>query len=241
MRWHAALLGLLLAGCGRYFAGPMHPLPEDQQAARMTVHDDGTVAYQYERLEIKLRPLGDAELNRAFASQSEAGAESTNPYTYGNWTPLGEEWTPQRFAVFLLQVKNYAYPKVQIDPTKVTLTSTSGRTYQSLTPLELTEYYRAHALAWAGNAYERYSEQRDSLQRTLFSGDMVFSGQDQGGYLVFPPLAPDVDRFTVTLKHIALRFNYAGEPIEVLELPYQFAREVTKGFQPPPELRRRKL
>jgi hypothetical protein len=236
MRWHAMLLGLFMTGCGRYFAGPTHPLPEAQQAPRMAVYDDGTVAYEYERLEIRLRPLSDRELNRAFASQSSAGAESTNPYTYGNWTPLGEKWAPQRFTVFYLQVKNYAYPKVQIDPRRVTLRSTSGRSYQTVTFLELAEYYRAHALAWSGNAYGRYGEQRDTLQRTLFGGDLLFSGQEQGGYLVFPLLAPDVKEFSVTLEHIALRFNYADEPTETLQLTYRFAREVIRGYQPPPQL-----
>jgi len=233
MRILLLFLSLLAAGCGRYFPGPVYPLPEDGQAARMIVQDDGTIAYVYERLEIRLRPLDDAELNRAFAAHSAAGARSTNPYTYGNWTPLGEDWTPQRFVVFLLQVKNYAFPKVRVDPARAVLRSESRRVYEPLAFLEMDEYYRAHAVAWAGNAYERYSERRDLLRRTLYSGDMVFSGQEEEGYIVFPELAPDVIRFSVTLEDIALRFNYADEPTETLELTYQFVRNVHRGYQPP--------
>ncbi|MBI2505014.1 MAG: hypothetical protein HYW07_17485 [Candidatus Latescibacteria bacterium] len=228
-----ALLALFAAGCAQYFPGPVHPLPESRQSQRMVVQDDGTVSYVQDRLELSLRPLSDAELNRAFPEQSFRGAASTNPYTYGNWTPLGEERTPPRFAVFLLKVKNYAYPKVRVNPVEVALRSESGRVYKALTFLELSEYYRAHALAWAGNAYRKYSEQRDALKRTLYEEKMVFSGQEDQGYIVFPPLAEDVTQFSVTLKDVALRFNYADEPVEILELNYGFAREVYRGFQPP--------
>lgn len=199
----------------------------------MIVEDDGTVAYRYERLDIELRPLTDAELNRAFESHSRSGARSTNPYTYGDWTPLGEDWTPSRFSVFLLEVKNYAFPKVHVDPQKLILRSESERTYEPLSFMQLDEYYRAHALAWSGNAYQLYSERRDLLRRTLYSGDMVFSGQEDEGYVVFPPLPPDVTEFTVTIRDIAVRFNYADEPTETLELGYRFSRDVVRGYQPP--------
>lgn len=229
----AGAVVLLAAGCGRYFAGPIQPLSEAQQEEHMVVHDDGTVAYSFDRLEIRLRPLTDAELNRSFPGSSVAGARSTNPYTFGNWTPPGEQWTPPRFTVFVLQVKNYAFPKVHVDPSEIVLRSTSRRTYNALTFMELDEYYRAHAQAWAGNAYGRYGERRDLLRRTLYGGDMVFSGQEDEGYVLFPPLPPDVTQLTVTVSDIALRFNYAGEPTEKLDLSYRFGRSVQRGFRPP--------
>ena len=202
----------------------------------MEVRDDGTVAYVYERLEISLRPLTDAELNRTFAPESSKGAESTNPYTYGNWTPLGDSWTPPRFTVFLLRAKNYAYPKIRVNPQKVTLLSENRRQYQPLDQLRLNEYYRAHALAWAGNAHSRYREQDELLRRTLYKQRMVFSGQEDEGYVVFPPLPPDVTRFSITLEDVALRFNYADEPVESIQLTYRFERDVYRGYEPPVEL-----
>ena len=234
-RWLGAVL-VCLAACGRYFPGPITPQPESDQSARMTVSDDGTVTHSLERLEISLCPLSDAELNRALAAQLARGAESTNPYTYGNWTPAGDTWTPPRFTVFLLKVKNYAFPKVRVSPTSISLHSESQRAYQALTLLEFSEYYRAQALAWAGNAHGRYRERMDLLRRTLYAEKMVFSGQEDEGYVVFPPLPPDVTRFHIAIEDIGLRFNYADEPAETLDLTYRFQRQVHKGFRPPAEL-----
>ena len=233
-RWIGLGLALLIGGCGRYFPGPI--VPKATQSEWMTVHDDGTVSHAYERLEISLRPLSDDELNRAFPQQSTRGAESTNPYTYGDWSPLGDAWTPPRFTVFLLKIKNYAYPKVKIDPQHIELRSDNGRLYRPLSLLELSEYYRAHALAWAGNFHGRYREQSELLRRTMYDEKMIFSGQEDEGYVIFPVLAPDVTRMAVALGDVAVRFDYADEPVERFELTYQFEREVHRGYQPPAAL-----
>jgi len=238
MRKLCILTIMFLAGCGRYFAGPIRPMPEAQQGPHMVVYDDGTVSYSFNRLEISLRPVSDEELNRQFSSQSKAGALSTNPYTYGNWRPMGDDWTPQRFTVFLLKVKNYAYPKVLVDPSKAILVADNGRTYKALGIAELSEYYRAYVLGYAGNFYARYEERKDILKRTLYRGDPLFSGQEQEGYIVFPPLHPDVERFRVVLKDIALRFDYKGDPVDTFELSFRFGREVYRGYHPPSSLRR---
>ena len=232
----AMLLGALSVGCGRYFAGPIQPAAVTDQSPRMEVRDDGTVAYVYERLEVSLRPLTDAELNRTFPAESSKGAQSTNPFTYGNWVPLGESWTPSRFTVFLLRVKNYAYPKVRIDPQKISIRSDNRREYQSLDHLRLNEYYRAHALAWAGNAHARYRTSDELIRRTLYAEKMVFSGQEDEGYVVFPTLPPDVTDFAVTIDDVVLRFDYADEPVETVGLSYRFRRDVHKGYEPPAEL-----
>ena len=230
------LTGAHVAGCARQFPGPIEPQPEARQTERMSVLDDGTVSYALERLEIGLRPMSDAELNRAFPGDSDDAAESTNPYTYGNWVPLGDSYTPQRFTVFLLRVKNYEYPKVQIDPRRVVLRSTNRRVYETLDFLRISEYYRAHALAWAGNAYRSYRTRAEILRRTMYRGTMVFSGQEDEGYLVFEALPADVTEFSVTLQGVALRFNYADEPVETIELTYNFGREIFSGYAPPAEL-----
>ena len=232
MRNLLILTVVFLLGCGRYFAGPIRPMPEAQQGPHMAVYDDGTVSYSFNRLEISLRPVSDEELNRQFSSQSRAGALSTNPYTYGNWRPMGDERTPQRFTVFLLKVKNYAYPKVLVDPSKAVLVADNGRTYKALGIAELSEYYRAYVLGYAGNFYARYEERKDILKRTLYRGDPLFSGQEQEGYLVFPPLHPDVERFRVVLKDIVLRFDYKGDPVDTIELSFRFGREVYRGYHP---------
>ena len=66
--WLCSLV--MLAGCGRYFDGPIQPAPQEQQEADMVIKDDGLITYSFERLEIGLRPMTDAELNRKFPQHS---------------------------------------------------------------------------------------------------------------------------------------------------------------------------
>ena len=221
-------------GCGRYFAGPIRPTPEAQQGGHIVVKDDGSVVSISERLEISLRPMLDEELNRQFASQSQDKALSTNPYTYGNWRPSGENWTPNKYTVFLLKVKNYEYPKVRIDPSKAEVVAEMvKRRYRSLNILEIMEFYYTYVLGgYAGNDYKRFEERKDILQATLYTDDMVFSGQEKEGYIVFPRLDPDVKTFSVHLKGVALRFDYRDEPIETTGLMFRFQRDVYKGYHP---------
>ena len=203
----------------------------------MVIEDDGLITYSFERLEIGLRPMTDAELNRKFPQQSTQGPVSTNPYTFGNWKRMGEEWTPPKHSVWLLKVKNYAYPKVGVDPFKIELVSKDGyRKYGPLEPLQIMEYYYSFIQGYAGNEYRRFNEREDVLGRTMFQEQIVFSGQEAEGFVVFPSLAPDVTEFSIHVKDIALRYNYRNEPVETKDLTFHFQREVFKGFQPPPEL-----
>ena len=204
----------------------------------MVVGDDGSVTYSYERLDIGLRPMPDEALNRQFPLHSQQGPVSTNPYTYGDWRPLGESFTPPKYTVFLLEITNYAYPKVRVDPDAIELASatSSYRRYAALKLPELLEYYYAHIQGYAGNAFLRFKERQDILVRTLYSGEMLFSGQETSRFVVFPKLPPDVVEFTVHLRRIALRFNYRDEPVEEMGLAFHFRREVYKGYQPPPSL-----
>ena len=227
------VLFLLLLGCGRYFAGPIRPVSEDRQKSNMTVKDDGSISYIYERLEINLRPVSDEELNRQFSAHSTEGAESTNPYTYGNWKPMGDTHTPQRFTVFGLKVKNYTYPKMRVDPYKLELVSENRRQYSALTLETLLGYYRAFSVAQAGNPYVRFTDRKDILRRTLYPDKrMLFSGQEEEGFIVFPKLDDDVKDFSVTLRDVVLRFDYQDIPVEKTALTFHFHREIYKGYYP---------
>jgi hypothetical protein len=233
-RYLAGIALLLLCGCGRYFPGPLRPA--EQQGASMQVNDDGSITHTRGRLAVSLRAMTDDQLNRQFPKISAAGGKSTNPYTYGDWTPMGEHWAPSRFTVFWLKISNYEYPKVQLDPATATILTTNERHYRSLRLDELSEYYRAYALGLAGNAWARFREQTDILRRTLYADAPLFSGQETEGFLAFPPLDDDVVQLTVTLPDLAVRFNYADEPIETLDLDFFFTRNVVRGMQPPAEL-----
>lgn len=232
------ILGLLaaLGGCGRYFAGPLRPAP--QQAPSVEVNDDGSVTFALNRLEISLQPMSDAQLNRQFASASAQGASSTNPYTFGNWTPPGDQWTPPRFAVFRLKVSNYEYPKVRIDPFQITLITANQRHYRAFSFAQLYEYHQAYWQGRTGQGREQFKDRTELLRRTLFKADMVFSGQESEGFVVFPVLPDDVKALQVHVADIAVRFDYTDQPSQTTDISFSFEREVFRGKQPPPQLAR---
>jgi hypothetical protein len=232
------LVACSLFGCGRYFSGPILPAPEDKQETTAKVKDDGSVSFNINRLEITLRPMSDEELNRQFPTVSKGGPLAANPYTYGDWKPVGDTYTPPKYTVFLIQVTNYEYPKVRLDPTKVELVSKQAkREYAPLVYQDILEYYYSLTQAYSGKNYQVFQERRDLLNRTLYpQSEFVFSAQERQGYLVFPALPPDLTDFEVRFYDIALRFDYKDDPIELKDLVFRFQREVFKGYEPPEDL-----
>lgn len=218
---------LVLNSCGRYFPGALEPMHD--QVEGMDVNDDGSITYQLDRLEINLKPMTDAELNRLALTGSDL---SVNPYTFGDWTAPGDDWTPSRFTVFRLKVGNYQYPKVKLDPLNTRITAANSRQYGSLSYAQLYDYYRAYWQGRTGLGRVEFQTRTDVLRQTMYSGAMVFSGRDEQGYLVFPLLHDDVKKIEVHIEHIAVRFDYADLPVETIDLTFSFQREVQKGKQP---------
>lgn len=230
-----ALYLLVLAGCLsqvglRRFATFPEPVPQQDEA--MTVLDDGAIVYAKDRLEVSLQVLDDGFLNRQFAADSRKGAESTNPYTYANWKPWGQNWTPARFTVVLLKVKNYEYPKVFIDPTALVITTSNNRVYNALDSGLLEDHFSPYLRAYAGNQRQQFEATTDLLKRTVYPPDMVFSGQESTGYIIFPVLHRDVSDFTVSVPDMAVRFDYKGDPVETLDLAFKFQREIYHALHP---------
>ncbi len=217
-----ALVVGLLSCAYRPFTGPLVPL--NKQAPLMTVHDDGSVVYQLDRFEVTVRPMTDAELNRQFVEASSNGSHSTNAYTYGDLQFDGPDSTRSRFAVFHVAVKNYSYPKVQVDPARAVLEAGNKREYYSLSLAQLENYFRAYARGYEGNEYARHRERLDLLRRTLLKPDVVFSGQEAEGYIVFPVLHADVEDVRLILEDVVLRFDYRDEPSETTQITYAFER-----------------
>jgi hypothetical protein len=230
------LAGLtMLSGClsqigVRRFA--THPEPATTQNEGITLEDDGSILFTKDRLEISIRILDDEFLNRQFAAYSEQGVESTNPYTYGDWTPWGQEWTPQRFTVALVKIKNYSYPKIILDPSMMRITTDNNREYFSLDRGLLEDYFSSYLQSYSGQTYSIYREVTDRLNRSVLKADPIFSGQEESGYIVFPLLHNDVKNFRVHVPEVAVRFDYKNDPIETLDLEYQFQREVYKAIHP---------
>lgn len=218
---------LLLGACGRYF--PTALQPASQQMKGMTVNDDGSVTYNLERLAITLKPMTDAELNRL---ASPSGDLSVNPYTFGDLAAPGEDWTPPRFTVFRVQVANYQYPKVRLNSANAHITTANSRSYNSLTYAELYNYYKAYWQGRTGQGRMKFRDRTDMLKRTMYPDALVFSGSDEQGYIVFPLLHQDVRQIQVALTDIAVRFNYADEPVETIDLSFSFQRDIRRGFTP---------
>jgi hypothetical protein len=221
----------LLGGCAyRPYATDLAPLGEAQQVQGMTVKDDGTVTFYQGRLEISLRPVSDDELNRQFATESKGGAHSTNPYTYGD-SKLGQtRQTPRRFTVFMLNVKNYEFPKVRIGGA-VAMVAQNGRKYYALSMEQFEVYYRAYAVGYRGIDHFEYQNRRDLLSRTRYPDyQVVFSGQEAGGFILFEPLADDVTDVTVTVGDVITRFDYTDTPVETIDAAFRFKRDIGRMF-----------
>ena len=210
----AWIFGMGIQGCGyNYYTGPLQP--GEQQAASMSVADDGTVTFEQDRFEVKLKPMTDEELNRQFFNNSQDGPKSTNPYTFGNTEFWGTDQEKQRFTVFRVSVKNYAYPKVKIDPSKIVVKASNKREYWSLNFEQLDTYYRAYAIGYRGNEYARYQERRALLRRTM----------------LLPALHPDVSDIEVQVLDVVLRFDFRNEPVETTNISYNFVRDIGKLYK----------
>jgi hypothetical protein len=226
----ALILGLGIQACGyNYYTGPLQP--GDQQDSSISVADDGTVTFAQDRFEVRLKPMTDEELNRQFFNNSQSGPKSTNPYTFGNTVFWGTDQEKQRFTVFRVSVKNYAYPKVKIDPSKIVVKAGNKREYWSLNFEQLDTYYRAYAIGYRGNEYARYQERRDLLRRTMLKNEEIFSGQEAEGFVIFPALHPDVSDIEVQVFDVVLRFDFRNEPVETTNISYNFIRDIGKIYK----------
>jgi hypothetical protein len=230
----------LVLGCGHYLIpGKFEPLAAAQQEAvgegtSMRILDDGTVTFVQNRLEVSVRPMRDEEINRQYPAQSNdasgpADELPSNPFTYGNWVDPRTGQPPQRLSVFKINIKNYEYPKVKLDPLMVTIESANGRHYYPWGDYDAEEYFRRYPLAFNGLGYLRYRERRDIYTQAKYPDDeFCFSGQEVEGYVVFSKIHDDVEQITVSVPQFGLRYNYRNEPVETIDLSFRFKREILK-------------
>ena len=108
---------------------------------------------------------------------------------------------------FRLKVNNYQFPKVKIDPLNAHITTANTRQYAALSYAQLYQYFRSFWLGRTGQGRKTFQARTDALKRTLYSGALVFSGNEEQGYLVFPVLDDDVrsDPSTHREHRLALR------------------------------------
>lgn len=165
--------------------------PAAEQAEAMTVADDGSVRFTLNRFEVSLRRMTAEELNRQFPARGAFLSSST---------------------VFRLEVKNYYYPKVFIDPASIVMRSPDGRKWYNLAP------------AYFVPVPTPGRDRNERLREALFTADAVFSGQEKSGCVLFAGLDPDVRDIQVTVKDAVLRYDYRGEPVQTVDFTYRFER-----------------
>ena len=111
------------------------------------------------------------------------------------------------------------------------LRASNGREYWSLSEQQIDTYFRIYAVGYAGNVYIQYKNRLDLVKRTLFRNEDIFSGQEAEGFVVFPVLHHDVRQIQAMIEDAILRFDYRNEPVETLDIGYDFEREVGRRFR----------
>jgi hypothetical protein len=216
-------------GCGyHHYTGPLRPALEQPNRTRA---EAGGVIFAQGHLRVEVRALTDTELNRQFQSRSVAGPQSTNPYTFADTRFWEGDKHRSRFTTFSLRVVNEDFPKVKIDPSRVSLQAVDGSEYWSLELQQLDTYYRAYAVGFRGNEYARYQERLDLLRSTLFKNEEIFAGQEAEGYVVFPALHHDVSEVEVAIHDAVLRFDHRNEPVETVQIHCRFKRDIGKIYR----------
>lgn len=186
--------------------------------------DDGAV-FVKEGLRLKVRHLGDRELNAQYP-------DASNPFTYrGEVDPkLGH--VPPRFTVFQLSLNNPTFDKVLLQPQEAILKTDRGkimRPYQ-LTRAEARGDVRNFETYWlsrgvqSGNMQKLYLERMGVLRGALYHRDsLVFKGNSYRGLLVFDPLVADERQVTLQIDGFVLDFGIYDTPENQVDLAFTFA------------------
>ena len=231
----------LLLFCGCIFVPSQilyksYLLPNSPQATpdRYAVEEDGVVTYALEGLRIRVEYMTDEALNAVFPEDSSRGRFSTNPYTYGNWIDPLLGYTPNRFTVFRITVSNDTYAKVLLDPIKPLLYTDRGEvlhTYgiPAFSPHESFERYYRAIRGQSGNESYRFDLRMGNVRSSAYLEDTrVFKGESYSGLVAFAPLDEEVQRVQLVLEDFVLKFDASGQPLETVDIVFEFDREIQK-------------
>ena len=228
----------LLAGCALLFP-PRYEyssllVPTPGSGGGYAAGDDGVLAHEAEGLRVEVKPMTDEELNRLFPLESGQGRYSSNPYTYGDYVDPAVGYVRNRFTVFRVTVRNRNHAKVELPPLRALLTT--DREGEVLEPygiragsarLNFESYYRT-LRGPSGNEYYRFN-MRMGIVRTnnYLRGEKIFKGEEYGGFIVFEPLDDEVERATLHIRDLVLRFNAFDNPLKTVDLAFEFDRRRT--------------
>ena len=185
---------------------------------------DGGAVFVKEGLRLKVRHLGDGELNSQYPDVS-------NPFTYRGEVDPHLGYVPARFTVFQISLDNPTFDKVLVQPHAAILKTDRGtimRPYQ-LTRAEAQGDPRNFETYWlsrgvqSGNMQKLYLERMGILRGALYHRDsFVFKGNAYRGLLVFDPLASGTGGATLRLAGFVLDFGLYDQPEEQVDLAFAF-------------------
>jgi len=233
-----AAASFLLAGCALLFPAKYEYstrlVPRTSAGGEYALEGDGVLSWKGEGLRVDVQHMTDQELNRLFPLESTQGRYSSNPYTYGNYVDPAVGYVPNRFTVFRVTVRNQNHAKVELPPLRTLLTT--DRKGEALEPygiragsarLNFESYYRTRR-GPSGNEYYRFNVRMGIVRTNSYlSDEKVFKGEEYGGYIVFEPLDEEVERATLHVRDLVLRFNAFDKPLQTLDLAFEFDRRTT--------------
>ena len=237
MRISLAWSALLLAGCTLLYP-PRYErvsllVPRADLGPDYALGEDGTIAYTMEGLRVEVRYMTDRALNARWPQESSQGPHSYNAYTYGDYVDPQTGYVRNRFTVFAVSVYNLGFPKVELQPLQSRLTT--NRRGEELTPYGIAtgsaahsfeSYYRARK-GVTGNEDYRFDMRLGQVRTSNYGvGEKIYKGENYSGFIVFDPLADEVEEVRVHLRDFILKFNAFDQPLQTFDLDFRFVRQI---------------
>ena len=228
---------LLLVGCTLLYP-PRYErvsllMPSPDMGPDYTLGEDGTVAYTMEGLRVEVRYMTDRALNARWPQESSQGPHSYNAYTYGDYVDPQTGYVRNRFTVFAVSVYNLDFPKVELQPLQSRLTTNRRR--EELTPYGILtgsaahsfeSYYRARK-GVTGNEDYRFDMRLGQVRTSNYGvGEKIYKGENYSGFIVFEPLADEVEAVRLHIRDFILKFNAFDQPLQTFDLDFRFVRQI---------------
>ena len=237
---HALWSALLLAGCTLLYP-PRYErvsllVPRSDPGPGYTLGEDETIAYAVEGLRVEVRYMTDRALNALWPQESSQGPHSYNAYTYGDYVDPQTGYVRNRFTVFAVSVYNLGFPQVELQPLQSRLTT--NRRGEELTPYGITtgsaahsfeSYYRA-LKGVTGNEDYRFDMRMGQVLTSNYGvGEKIYKGENYSGFIVFDPLADEVEEVRLHIRDFILKFNAFDQPLQTFDIDFRFSRQIEQA------------
>lgn len=208
-------------------------MPVEEGEERFHLSEDGTMSYVLEGLRIDVKHMSDPELNALFPEESTQGLHSINPYTFGDYVDPAVGYARNRFTVFEVTVTNLDFASVELQPLACRVTTNRpGELLKAYgvesgsAPSSFESYYRART-GQSGNEDYRFNMRMGLVRTTCFAvGERILKGEQHSGFVVFDPLAAEVQEAKLHIRDFILKFNAFGKPLETVDVTFRFERIV---------------